>query len=67
MNRIGREVRVLQHLPRWSIVRTIRTQSVAEHTLMVCHLTERFMDFLMNLPPQIEGAAFCLLYTSRRG
>lgn len=45
-DRIGREFRTLQHVKRWAIIRTHRDQSVAEHTLMVVHLVDRFYDYL---------------------
>lgn len=43
---IGREFRVLGHIPRWSIIRTIRQQNVAEHTTMVMFLVDRFCAWL---------------------
>ena len=45
---IGREHRVLGHLPRWSIIRTIRQQNVAEHTAMVMILVDRFNWFMFE-------------------
>ncbi len=35
MNVLDPQIRVLQHVPRWGIIRTIRQQSVAEHSYYV--------------------------------
>ena len=37
MKAFPRELRDLSHVPRWSIARKIRTQSVAEHSFYVAH------------------------------
>ena len=44
--KIGRELRTLQHVKRWAMIRTIRTQTVAEHSLMVAFLVDRFGAYL---------------------
>lgn len=41
---IGREVRVLQHIPRWAMIRTIKEFSVASHSHMVAIIADRLAE-----------------------
>lgn len=43
---IPREIRELSFVPRWSIVRTLRTQNVAEHSYYVSLYTDIIADIL---------------------
>ena len=46
--KIERETRDLAFLPRWSIIRTIRTQSVLEHSALVAIYADRIASVVMD-------------------
>lgn len=54
MDLLDPQIRVLQHVPRWSIIRTIRQQSVAEHSYYVA-LYAKVIAKYVGLDP-IESA-----------
>ena len=40
------QMRTLSYIPRWSIIRTTRTQNVAEHSYYVAVYTKQICDWL---------------------
>lgn len=55
--------RVLQHVPRWSIIRTIRQQSVAEHSYYVALYATFISQFLeMRIKDQMYVTQLALVH-----
>ena len=53
------EERELAHVPRWCIVRTVRTQSVAEHAFFVARYAVEIAR-AMDITPRVEFIEYCL-------
>ena len=51
-----RELRTLAHVPRWSIIRTIRTQSVAEHSYYTAIYADQIAEYI-----EWKGDRFALM------
>jgi 5'-deoxynucleotidase YfbR-like HD superfamily hydrolase len=51
-----REYRLMSHVPRWSIVRKIHTQSIADHTFYVTLYVSQLCD-LLNVEPMTKLTA----------
>lgn len=61
-HQIEREIRDMAFLPRWAIVRTIRTQSVAEHSYMVAMYTLRILAMYNKQELQAEALEYALTH-----
>lgn len=59
MGRFNPQLRVLGHVPRWTIVRTIQSQSVAEHSYFVAKYAAMICEFL-GTNETLKNA--CMLY-----
>jgi len=55
MKNFPRELRTLQFVPRWSIVRTLRTQSVAEHSYYVALYCRWIFHSICEVPWMAEN------------
>lgn len=57
---VGREIRNLANIPRWSIIRTIRQQYVAEHSYYVAQYARRYAIVVGNYNPDYDHKVFRL-------